>query len=250
MFEPLRLPSVRNAAGGSLVLARTLQRPTIFQRLGHRCTRPMFDCFSPPFVWSSDVLGSCWFWVWLHCGGCPDLEAALLTLATRTVPSRSLCQPGLSSPHLGSASMNNFFLVWRSRVPTVSASTSRFSGISQQGDKCSSYLVGVPLVLDGLGSCSVDPCASTKHNGSPWLELPLAFLLESLVKECSLGSGLISDFLILFAWVEGGKSIPPSRATMLHKAKLHVKGPLVSQKVLFLTDLLTAIHPIGTVLTP
>jgi hypothetical protein len=83
-------------------------------------------------------------------------------------------------------------------VPTVSATTSRFSELSQQEDKCSSYLVGVPLALDGRGSCSFAPCAATKHKGSPRLEPPLAFPLESLVKECSLGSGLFSDFLILF----------------------------------------------------
>ena len=47
-----------------------------------------------------------------------------------------------------------------------------------------------------------------------------------------------------------GESSPPSRTTMLGKARLHLGGPLVSQRVLFMTDSPTAIHSIGTVLAP
>jgi hypothetical protein len=48
-----------------------------------------------------------------------------------------------------------------------------------------------------------------------------------------------------------GKELsPPSRAPMLGKAKIHLGGRLVSQRVPFVTDSPTAIHPIGTALTP
>jgi hypothetical protein len=69
----------------------------------------------------------------------------------------------------------------------------------------------------------------------------------------SIPAGVPSEGVLLRFWInfrfpnsvpmsEGGKSSPPSRATMLGKARLHLGGPLVSQQVLFMTDSLAAIH--------
>jgi hypothetical protein len=71
--------------------------------------------------------------------------------------------------------------------------------------------------------------------GPPWKEMPFP---RAFVHELTRNS---------FTGKELG---PPSRAPMLGKATVQLGGRLVPQSAPFVTDSPTAIHPIGTALTP
>jgi hypothetical protein len=73
------------------------------------------------------------------------------------------------------------------------------------------------------------------HMGPPWKEMPFPRAFIHQVTHYSFAGKELS---------------PPSTAPMLGKAKLQLGGRLVSQRALFVTDSPTAIHPIGTALTP
>ena len=83
---------------------------------------------------------------------------------------------------------------------------------------------------------------------------PLETLVESPVKECSIGSGFSSVFSILVLRVLGGgrggwDSSPPNKAPVSGKAGHDWRSPSI-QSATFSTDSPTAIHPKGAALTP
>jgi hypothetical protein len=129
----------------------------------------------PHWNWSPDVPDSCdiwlwqprdWgfglghpFWDWLPTESPPGAPGNLTFLA------QSLAAPlGFSS----------FFR--RSRVPSFSASTSRFRGLSLIENKCSAQLAGVLLVSGRQESCSVSPWGAFEHRRPLLLQTSLEFL--------------------------------------------------------------------------
>jgi hypothetical protein len=82
-------------------------------------------------------------------------------------------------------------------------------------------------------------------SGSHWWSLHLESLVESQVKECSLGSGFTSVFSILILWVCGGwETDPLNKPSVSGKVGFICRSPII-QSGTFSTDQPSAIHPVG-----
>jgi hypothetical protein len=100
------------------------------------------------------------------------------------------------------------------------------------------------------GFFPVAPCGVSEHRSSPLSEPSLEPFLEHPGVEHSVTCKVSNVESIKSPRVLGELSGPPDRAPMPGKAIIQLGGRLVSQRAQFETDSPTAIHPVGTALTP
>jgi len=126
-------------------------------------------------------------------------------------------------------------------VPTFSVRPSGFSGLELLGGGLSPPVRGVSPTPCSTGSRPVAPVYGA------FVQEPLS---ESPDAELSISFKLTFVHSILVPRVRGIYVVHQVVTPYLVRLKLPLGGRLVSQGVLFETDSPTAIHPIGTALTP